>query len=262
MTTMKIRSTTNYRLFERHSSENRPLDMKKHRGLLDSMKRYGFLQCFPIVVHENGNGKLIVKDGQHRLMVAETLGLPVHYVEADVDFDIATVNNAARNWTLADYAHKHAANGIESYREGIEFAEMHSLPIGTAFSLLAGTTSFGNVKTAFIEGRFEVRDRGWAEAVAAIYVPIVRMSPRLRNARFIEACMAVCRVSGFDAKRLLSNAERCREKLVPYSTRDAYLDMLEAVYNFGRHQLVGLKAEALMAMRERNAVKSSSRESN
>lgn len=252
MAILKIRSTKNYRLFERHSNENRPLDMTKHRGLLNSMKRYGFLQCFPIVAHGNGNGKLIVKDGQHRLVAAETLGLPVHYVEADIDFDIATVNNAARTWTLADYAHKHAANGIESYREGIEFAELHRLAIGTAFALLAGTTSWGNVKNAFIEGRFEVRDREWADAVAAIYVPMLRMSPKLRNARFVEACMAICRVPDFDAKRLLSGAERCREKLVPYSTRDAYLDMLEVIYNFGRHQLVGLKAAALMAMRERN----------
>lgn len=72
-----------------------------------------------------------------------------------------------------------------------------------------------------------------------------------KGARLTEACMAACRVPGFDAKRLLAGAERCRERLVPYATRDAYLDLLETLYNWGRKQLVGLKALAVMALRER-----------
>jgi hypothetical protein len=51
---------------------------------------------------------------------------------------------------------------------------------------------------------------------------------------------------------LIGGAERCREKLVSYSTRDAYLDLLESVYNFGRKQLVSLKLPAIEAMRKRN----------
>ena len=53
---------------------------------------------------------------------------------------------------------------------------------------------------------------------------------------------------------MLQNADRCREKLIAYSTRDAYLEMLESIYNFGRSKMLGLKVAALMAMRERNAV--------
>jgi hypothetical protein len=65
--------------------------------------------------------------------------------------------------------------------------------------------------------------------------------------------MAVCRVEEFDPERLLHNAAKCRDKLVSYSTRDAYLGMLEQIYNFNRRQLVGLTALATMAMRERSA---------
>lgn len=252
MSAKKIQSTKNYRLFERHSSENRPLDIKKHKKLLESMKLYGFLECFPIVVVRNEKGQLIVKDGQHRLTIAETLGIAVHFVEESVDFDVAVVNSTAKVWVVRDYAGKHAANGLKQYQEGIDFADRHSLPVGTAFSLLAGTTSFSNVQDAFMDGSWKIKDRDWADAVAGTYGPLVAMSPVMKNARFIEACMAACRVSGFDAARLIAGAERCREKLVAYSTRDAYLDMMEAVYNFNRKNLVGLKAAAVMAMRERN----------
>lgn len=249
----KVQVTKNYRLFGR-SAENRPLDPKKHRKLEQSMKQYGFLPCFPIVCFRNADKQLIVKDGQHRLALAETLGLSVYWIEEVVDFDVALVNSAAKGWGLRDYAQKHAANGLKAYQDGLDFGDQHGLPIGTAFALLSGYTNFSNAQASFIDGTFKIKDRAWADAVAGIYGPIVLMAPSLKNARFIEACMGVCRVSAFDARRLLRNSERCREKLVPYSTKDAYLDMLEQIYNFGHAKLLGLKAEAVMAMRDRNAV--------
>lgn len=254
MSSRKIQSTRNYRLFERHVAENRPLNMAKHKRLKESMQLYGFLDCYPIVCYRDDASHLIVKDGQHRLMIAETLALPVYWVDASVDFDVAVVNSTSKNWQLKDYAQKHIASGHKAYLEGLEFSENHKLPIGTAFSLLSGTTTFGNCQRAFIDGSWKVKERNWANAVAGIYGPLVLMAPSIGNARFIEACMSVCRVADFDAKRLLGSAERCREKLIPYSTKDAYLDMLESIYNFGRKQLVGLKSAAIMAMRERSAV--------
>jgi hypothetical protein len=258
----KILSTKNYRLFQRHSDDNRPLNLKKHSKLADSMKRYGFLRCFPIVVMRDKDGKLIVKDGQHRLAIAEELGLTVYWVEEEVDFDVAVINCAAKVWGIRDYAQKHAANGSKAYQDGLDFADQHSLTVGTAFALLAGTTSFTNCQEQFIDGTFKIKDRAWAESVAGIYGPLAMMAPAMKNARLIEACMSVCRVADFDQRRLISNAERCREKLVPYSTKEAYLDMLEAVYNFGRSKLVGLKAAAMMAMRERNAVNGKHKKTN
>lgn len=250
----KIQATKNYALFHK-SPGNRLLDVPKHKKLIDSMKLYGFLKCFPIVVSRDKDGKLVVKDGQHRLAVAEMLGLTVYWVEEEIDFDIAVINNTPKVWQLRDYALKFAANGAKQYEEGLDFAERHRLPIGTAFSLLAGTTSFSNCENQFIDGTFKIKDRVWADSVAGIYSAMVSLSSELRKVTFVEACMSVCRVEGFDPKRLIAGAERCREKLVNYGTRDAFLTMLEEVYNFGRKQLVGLKLAATIAMRERTACK-------
>lgn len=234
------------------SADNRPSDMKKHKKLQQSMERYGYLKSFPIVVRKEGD-VYIVKDGQHRLMIAQKLGLEVWWVEEDVDFDIAAINSTAKTWVLKDYAERYAEGGLADYQEGLDFAKSHGLALGTAFALLAGTTTFSNIHDNFIDGTFQVKDRAWADAVIGIYVPLSTMSSDLKNVRFIEACMAVCRVPSFCPTRLLQGAKKCREKLVSYSTRDAYLDMIEAIYNYGRTQLVGLKSLATMAMRERNA---------
>lgn len=249
--TKQIRSTRNYRLFHR-DKQNRVLDLKKHRKLQKSMERYGFLQSFPIVCHRNGSKTLSVKDGQHRLAFAEQLGLPVYFVEEDVDFDVADVNNTQKIWATKDYALKFAADGVSDYQEGLEFSEQYGIPVGKAFSLLAGTTSFNNVQDAFCGGVFKIKDRDWAHAVAGVYSQMCRLSSDLKKAAFLDACMSICRVPEFDAERLVQCAARCRDKLVSYSTRDAYLAMLEEVYNFGRKHLFGLKSAAVMAMRDRS----------
>lgn len=254
MTARKISCTKNYRLFDRHSNENRPVDLARHKKLYDSMRLHGFLSCFPIVITRNRSGNMIVKDGQHRLAIAEQLGLPIFYIESDQDFDIAVVNSTAKVWVLRDYARKFSANGKSDYEEGLRFADSHRLPIGTAFALLSGTTSFTNVQDEFVSGKWKVRDQAWADSVAGIYVPLVEISSLLKSQRFIEACMAVCRVSEFNGERLIRNAQRCREKLINYSTRDGFLSMAEEVYNFGHKHMVGLKSLAVMAMRQRSPV--------
>jgi hypothetical protein len=219
------------------------------------MKLYGFLPSFPIVCHRNGDKHLIVKDGQHRLAIAEELGLPVHFVDETIDFDVAVINCTPKTWTLRDYAEKFIAQGHTQYATGLEFAERHHIPLGTAFALLSGTCNWSNVTDAFVSGKFTIKDAAWAECVGAVYSTMVAMSDNVRSVRFLEACMAVARVEGFDADRLLRSAKQCRDRLVAYSTRDAYLEMLEYVYNFHKQKTLPLKFLAIKAMHDRNAVK-------
>ena len=250
----KVNVTKNYRLFAR-SEDNRALVPHKHKRLVDSMKLYGFLPEFPIVCYRDASRRLIVKDGQHRLSIAETLGLPVYWVEESMSWDVAVVNSTAKGWVPRDYAERYARAGKVDYLEGLDFTEANRLPIGLSFALLAGTTTFTNIQNAFLHGEYKVKDREWASLVAAIYRPFHAASKDCRNVRFIEACMAVCRVKEFEPGRLLQGLNRCRDKLAAFSTRDAYLDMLETIYNFGRKQLYPLKIAAITVMRDRNAVK-------
>lgn len=248
-----IRATKNYKLFKR-SPDNRPTNVKARKKLVGSMKHYGWLRCFPLVAVRNGDGHLIVKDGQHRLDIAEWLGLAVHWVEEKQDFDVAETASGQKSWSLNDYAQCFAAKGVQSYIDGLEFVTRYSISTGIGFAILAGTTGFTNIEKEFIGGTFKIKDRKWAEDVATIYSGISALAPCLRTSHFIAACMGVCRVDGFDGKRLIHNANRCREKLVAYATREAYLDLLETVYNYGRQkQLIPLKIMAINAMKARNS---------
>lgn len=249
----KINATKDYGLFVR-SRDNRPTDVNRRKKLVTSMKMYGWLPCFPMVCVRNGNKALVVKDGQHRLEIAEGMNLTVYWVEHDNDFDVAVTAAGQKPWIPRDYAQCYDAKGHKSYHEGLQFSEQYSLPIGVAFALLAGHTSYSNIEVDFVSGRFKVKDREWADAVAELYSQITELASSLKTANFIGACMAVCRTKAFSPKRLIEGAKRCRDKLVPYSTRDAYLDLMETLYNYGRQSLSPLKIDAVNAMRERNAV--------
>lgn len=250
----KIFQTTDYALFER-DRENRQGDIKKHKKLFRSMEKYGFIPDFPIVcVTDKKTGKFRIREGQHRLLVAEALGLPVYYTLADVEFDIAEINCTGVRWNIRDFAERFANNGSHVYRQGLDFADKHRLTVSTAFALLSGTTNFTNVKADFDAGDFKIKDREWAEAVMALYTPIIELTGQTRRDVLLLACMAVCRVEGFDAKRLLHGIKQNTNLFRHFSTRDEYLRVFQECYNYGRQKktCVPLEFEAARAMQDRN----------
>lgn len=246
-----VRSTKDYSLFEL-SPDNRQVCLSKHRKLEESMQKYGFLRCFPMACYKRGV-KWIIKDGQHRFEVARKLGLPVWWIESPEDFDVADTAAGQKSWQAGDYVNRFIRRGLKAYIELKDFCDTHKITVQVGAKLLSGTVSFGNIVDKFYSGNLVIKDRRWADVVASCYTGLCNLSKSVKNARLLEACMYAARVPNFDAGRLLSNAERCCDRLRPYSTRDAYLSMLEEIYNFNKRHLVPLKISAEQAMRERNA---------
>ena len=257
---ISVKSTVNYDLFERNP-DNRCLNMRKHQRLARSMKKHGFLPYWPVVCYRNGSSKLSILDGQHRLAEAKAQGLPVFYVECLTehakDLNIAEINNTQKVWQTIDYAETYATKGLADYQEVMEFASRHSVSIAVSASLLSGTVTYSNIEREFKIGKYKVKDREWANRVVGIYGPITAMSKSVKHSKFLEACMAVCRIDDFNPARLIECANRCREKLVGYSNRDTYIQMIEDIYNFGRRHLVALKVPALSIMKDRSALSQS-----
>lgn len=245
-----IQATKNYKLFHM-SDDNRPVDIAKHNKLKKSMQESGYIKGYPIIVKRDDKGRLVVKDGQHRLSVAELLQIPVWWVEDDGDFDIATVNSTHVKWQPVDYAKKWAANGKKDYQEAIEFCEQYNLPISRGFSLLAGSicTAGTGFRDAYANGSFRIREKSYAHIIASVYRTFLDMKVSVNKSRLLEALILVCRVDGFDKSRLIDGAKKTVEKFQNYSTCEAYMDMLEDMYNFRRSKLVSIKNEAIVIER-------------
>jgi hypothetical protein len=248
-----LRSTKDYSLFT-VSTCNRDVDPGHMRKLKPSMSEYGWIPAFPMLVRRTSKGGLEIIDGQHRFSLAVELGLAVWFVELEMGYDVARINNAQVPWKTRDYAVSFSHRGVEDYAEVLDFAAENNVPISDAAAMLAGTIIFGNVRKDWIAGTYKITDRKHAERVAYLYNNIRQISGRMSVDQSLRyALIAIARVPGVDYKRLIRNAAKNPERFVKFGSRDGALTMLEFVYNYAAHGAkFPLKIAAENAMKERN----------
>ncbi len=109
-----IKKTTDYDSFLKIES-NREVNHIHLRRIKQSIQQRNFLHLFPILINKD---KEIV-DGQHRLMAARQLGLPVYYMVDDeiTKGDIAMMNSNRKSWTARDYIQYYAKEGRSEYKK-------------------------------------------------------------------------------------------------------------------------------------------------
>jgi hypothetical protein len=253
----RLHRTREYKRFY-FPADNRPIDVvnlrPQHKRLRESMREYGFLPSFPLMV-QVVNGKLYVKDGQHRLTFARELGLDVFYVITDQDISIAKINQAQVGWTPKDYAMSFAAQGKHDYQRAIGFCDRYRIPISVGFAMLRGTIVAHNIKAEFETGTYKITNETFASRVAKLYKEIVEISPKVRQQNMLHALWSCCHVETFDETRILQTASKRPDLLQNLGTVENFLQMLEEIYNFGRRTKEPLKFEAEQAMRARSAAK-------
>jgi hypothetical protein len=230
---MKTTTTRNYSIFI-SDKLNRVItdkDATRLKRLRASMQKYGFLP-FPILVRRSGE-KLIVIDGQHRLMVAQELGLPVVFVETDrADIIISECAAAQSSWNIHDYVASHAAQGNKAYQDLLSFAKEHAMPINRAASLLRGEGALnGNHRDAVKDGSFAVRDRPYADRVARLCAVVSRHADWSSSNNSIGALSRFVRVSQFDDDQFMKRVAAHPHLLRKQPTLQMFSEMYEAVYN-------------------------------
>lgn len=249
----KLQVTRDYGMFEMHDM-NRPLH--EDRTLLASMQKVGFMPSSPIQCVRNGNGKLKIVRGHHRLAYARRLGLPIWYVIDSTKTDIFDLEGGKQQWTAYDFLKGRAVAGNADCAKVIDFQKKHGLTLVTAAQLLGGQTAgHGNKVKAIKQGTFKVaadlshanavvgltdycRDCGIGFATSSAFVAALSMS--LRVPEFDPAVFRHrVRLNGFNMQRR--------------ATRDEYLQEIDALYNYGaKRQRIPLafKAKELSRLRK------------
>ena len=253
----RLQETRDYRRFS-FTNENRPVYIlnltPQHKKLRESMREFGFLPSFPLMVREVGN-RLVIIDGQHRFTFAKEFGLAVYFVVVDTKLDIARLNGTQRSWGVKDHASRWAKDVTcpqhADYQEAIDFAERYGVTLSFAFAMLAGTIVFKNIETQFHGGTFKVKNRELANRVGETYRSMVAIRRFLHNGNFLAALWACSHVDYFDSARLIEKATRRPEMLTQYATRESYIEMLEEIYNFNQRTRAPLKFDAQEIMRLR-----------
>lgn len=251
---MHIYESNDYGKFHRSDKRNRALSFKEHRKLYASMQKYGFLWEFHAVVERCGKHFTII-DGQHRVAIAERLGLPVYYVITDRAIDVPEINSTSKAWTALTHIQHFANNGNAEYQKIKTVAAQYEIPITLAAMMLSGNGM--NCRNVIPQGTFVANEHDIADVVGSVIKGVSNAIPRstARHRSFVQCVINCARIPGFDAQRLISGILRCPEAIKPYGQSSAMLSCIEECYNYGRrlHARYPLAMEAKRIADGRNA---------
>lgn len=252
----KLRVTKNYDLFEIHPL-NRPLEEKP--VLLSSMKQYGFMASSPLQCIRNGNGKLKVLRGHHRLHYAKRLKLSVWYVIDESNTDIYSLEGpGGQQWSLNDFVQSRANAGDENCARILAFQKKYGLKQQTTISLLngnGGTSTKGALAVKM--GKFKVApDLKHAVAVVGLVEHArARGITFAGRGAFVAALSAALRVPEFDAEVFKHKLTRFPGVIQSRPTWRECLEEIEALYNYqakGKRAPIAFRAIEIGRQRQRS----------
>lgn len=247
----KIQETRNDRLFE-IMAFNR--DVKTTVALEASMKKHGWIDAFPMLVRQNGNGKLLIMDGHHRFEVAQRLGIPFKYVICNVPITMQEINDAAIKWSLDDFLTSYVREGRLEYVKTKEYVRKTGISVLNAISMLYGQTAgSNNVRVTFKQGNFSCKNTRNAEIVGDIVTHCRKQGIAwATNSRLVAALSKVVWVPTFDALRLKNKIKTFPFLMKKEASVDGYVEMIESIYNYKSQDKTPLKFLADKAAKERN----------
>jgi hypothetical protein len=242
-----LRETSVYSCFVYHS-EQRPVDVKHVRDLMESMKTFGFLPSKPVQVYQDGK-KFVIIDGHHRYIAAKNLGIPVIYVSEPKSHSesMSKVNGLQKTWQLKNYLAQHVKRGIPSY---LELNEYHKLgfSIQQAAKMLAGFAACGygggKVSVMLRDGTFKVVTRDKIETIARFLREEGARNHAYRTSNFINAFEICLRVEDFNPDQLTRKLSANPKTITRTATVDQMLDQIEEIYNYHQQIKTPLAFEA------------------
>ena len=225
----KLMNTRNYALFDNHQW-NRPLHEDK--ALEHSMKTYGFMPSSPIQCIENGDGKLKVIRGHHRLHYAQRLGLDVYYIVDDTCDRIFDLESGKQHWSTVDFCEAYKRAGSPDYATLLEFKAVHHLPIAVAAALVSGSSAGSGAPCQQAKnGTFRVGDMTHASRVVYVTDKLREMGfPFVVYHTFLSAISMCVRVPEFNSDTLIHRIQMNPGDFKKIGTCSDYLDLLETKY--------------------------------
>jgi len=237
----EVRMTTNYDMFKFREDNRQTITQSHVRRLAESIKSRNLLELRPISV----NGEMEVIDGQHRLLAAKSLGVPIYYHQNHelLASDIILMN-VAQAWGQADYLNYFCKNNYPEYLKLRDFMKAHNITIKIALNITMGQRKDAFIK--FKQGEFKFNQEDFANHIDICWNTIdyiKRMngySAYTHSARFWSALLIMIRHASFDATKWLDNLKRMVERFTAKARQDDYLRLFMDVHNWRNNNKVDL----------------------
>lgn len=251
----KILESNNYRMFELLAINR---DVSRINTLTESMKNHGWINSKPMSVIQNGNGKLIIKDGHHRFEVAQRLGIPVKYV---IDTDSSTIyelDKSTNKWSLKDCLTSYCRAGKIEYVKLKTYIDETGINISSAASMLMGQSAgSGNCQIPLRSGTYKVNQKcNHAEIVKDIVLCLKKNGVKFYNTDFlVQAISKVAWVDQFSPDIMKAKIKHFAHLIEKKANLEQYLTLLEELYNRQSRSTIPLKFFAQQKAKERSVTR-------
>ncbi len=233
----EIFQTTEYDLFGLIPC-NRPIYPQHLKRLISAIESNNMLRQHPIRVRPNG----MVLDGQHRLMAAQELGIPIYYYidEDKTDLkDIALESAIRRTWSNADIMNLWVGLKYPHYLTLQGFIDKHPwMTISVAIAVCQGRQSNSYIKGKnredFIAGKYKITDMAYATKFAAAIGDYMEYINFGKHKKFMQTVSYLIRHPDYDHVRMMAQMDRAGHLLTKQFTKNDYLRAVEKVYNYRR----------------------------
>jgi len=247
----RLQFTRNYDLFIMHEFNR---DLHKSPLLEESIKKHGFMPSHPIQCISNGNGKLKVIDGHHRLYYGKRLDTGIWYVVDNSTIEPMYLQGDSRQrWSVLDFATAYAKAGYKDYAKLLTFRKKYNLPLVPAASLVYGQSAGSNNAVGTIKrGLFRCGKMDHAMQV----VQITELCRELQmdfatSTAFVNAISLVLQVEEFSIDMFCHKLRIRPRNIMKRGRKEEYLEEIEALYNRGNRKMLPLKIKAIEAAKER-----------
>jgi hypothetical protein len=249
--TVKICETRNYDLFETFSV-NRQIG--ETLALKASMKKYGWIDAYPMHVVKSNNGKLLIKAGHHRFFVAQSLGMAVKYVVCEDEATIPELERASQKWNTNDYLCAYVRQENPHYLAIKRFRDKNQIPITACIALMAGRCQWtGQDVVIFKTGAFTVKDEIGPRIIAdLVQVCRQRGLEFASSSDFVLALARIIKVKQVNVKLLRQKLASQNSIVSKCGSIGEYLRMFEKLYNKNLEQKIPLAFFAKEAARKKD----------
>lgn len=237
-----IKKTKNYKQFKFYKA-NRIVRTPFLSVLKKSILKKNLLYLNPIIVNE----KMEVIDGQHRLIAAQELGVPIYYMIApDLGFeDILLLNANVVKWSTIEYLDAYIKLGLEDYKKLKQFSRKYNISITNSLATLSlkdkGSNQFIAHLAEFREGNFKVENY----SLAVKFIEFAKQTEPfllenvIRDRDFLSACWWVYKNDSIDKEAFIASLEAFPRRVHRCGAIREYLRQFEDIFNYQRRSHSG-----------------------
>jgi hypothetical protein len=233
-------------------------DAGKTKELEASFREHGWIDACPLHVVRDGEGKLRIKQGHHRFIAAQKIGIPVKYVECNDKATIHQLEKTSKRWNMEDFLASHCRVGEQEYIKVRDYCDESGITLQAAISMLGGhSAGSGNFTEEFKCGGYKIKE----DSVHAYVVQNIVLHMKKHKVAFynnnllVQAISKVVWLPEFDVLQFKSKIKAFHSFMEKQASLDKYLDMVEDIYNRQSRSKVPVKFLATEAAKQRSATK-------